>query len=93
MSERIEVDTVIKSIEIISIGTQGPVGAQGPAGLPDPTQIEALQVQIDALSSSKLDAVDYVQHFRGYFTSFINLTNAVPIGIAGDYAQIGRAHV
>ncbi|KXZ66806.1 hypothetical protein [Acinetobacter venetianus] len=88
MSERIEVDTVIKTIEIISIGTQGPVGAQGPAGLPDPTQIEALQAQIDALSSSKLDAVDYVQHFRGYFTSFINLTNAVPIGIAGDYAHV-----
>ncbi len=88
MSEKIEVDTVIKTIEIISIGTQGPVGAQGPAGLPDPTQIEALQAQIDVLSSSKLDAVDYVQHFRGYFTSFINLTNAVPIGIAGDYAHV-----
>ncbi len=47
-----------------------------------------LQSQVDSLSSTKLDAVDYVQHFRGLFSSFTALTTALPVGLDGDYAHI-----
>ena len=47
-----------------------------------------LQSQVDSLSSTKLDAVDYVQHFRGLFSSFVALTTALPVGLDGDYAHI-----
>nr|DAE96214.1 MAG TPA: hypothetical protein [Caudoviricetes sp.] len=48
----------------------------------------AAQAVLITLDNQKLDKIDYVQHFRGYFTSFIGLTTAVPIGIAGDYAHV-----
>lgn len=50
MSEKIEIDTTVRTVEIISIGTQGPVGAkgiQGPAGEVDPTVINNLQNQVN----------------------------------------------
>lgn len=47
-----------------------------------------LQPQIDNLSNTKLDAVDYVQHFRGLFSSFVALTTALPTALDGDYAHI-----
>ncbi|MBP8005335.1 MAG: hypothetical protein KAZ18_00300 [Acinetobacter sp.] len=71
---------------VLTTGTQGPVGPRGPAG--DPALIELLQTQISALASTKLDAADYVQHFRGLFTSYVNLSTQVPSAIDGDYAHI-----
>lgn len=47
-----------------------------------------LQPQIDNLSSNKLDAVDYVQHFRGLFSSYTALSDALPTALDGDYAHI-----
>lgn len=50
MSEKIEIDTTVTTVEIISIGTQGPVGAQGiqgPAGEVDPTVINNIQNQVN----------------------------------------------
>lgn len=38
--------------------------------------------------SDKLDAADYVQHFKGVFTSYSALTTAIPIASDGDYAHI-----
>ncbi|EFF83310.1 hypothetical protein HMP0015_1215 [Acinetobacter haemolyticus ATCC 19194] len=80
------IDTVVTTTNVLTTGTQGPVGPRGPAG--DPVLIEQLQTQINALSSTKLDATDYVQHFRGLFTSYINLSTQVPTAIDGDYAHI-----
>jgi len=51
-------------------------------------QAGAAQAVLETLDNQKLDKIDYVQHFRGYFTSFVNLTTAVPAGIAGDYAHV-----
>lgn len=50
MSEKIEIETTATTVEIISIGTQGPVGAQGiqgPAGEVDPTVINNIQNQVN----------------------------------------------
>ena len=47
-------------------------------------QDAALSAQID----TKLDASDYVQHFRGVFVSLAALQAAIPVGINGDYAHI-----
>ena len=47
-----------------------------------------LQSQITGLSDSKLDKVDYVQHFRGLFSSYAALVAAIPTAINGDYAHI-----
>lgn len=47
-----------------------------------------LDPQIANLQTYKLDKVDYVQHFRGLFTSYAALTAAIPVGIDGDYAHI-----
>lgn len=47
-------------------------------------QDAALSAQID----TKLDASDYVQHFRGVFVSLAALQAAIPAGINGDYAHI-----
>lgn len=80
------IDTVVTTTNVLTIGTQGPVGPRGPAG--DPALIEQLQAQISALASTKLDAADYVQHFRGLFTSYVNLSTQVPSAIDGDYAHI-----
>ncbi|EFF84504.1 hypothetical protein HMP0015_0018, partial [Acinetobacter haemolyticus ATCC 19194] len=80
------IDTVVTTTNVLTTGTQGPVGPRGPAG--DPALIEQLQAQISALASTKLDAADYVQHFRGLFTSYINLSTQVPTAIDGDYAHI-----
>lgn len=43
---------------------------------------------ITNLQNNKLDKVDYIQHFRGLFTSYSALTTAIPVGINGDYAHI-----
>ncbi|MEX5365711.1 hypothetical protein WCE00_01860 [Acinetobacter haemolyticus] len=80
------IDTVVTTTNVLTTGTQGPVGPRGPAG--DPALIEQLQTQISVLASTKLDAADYVQHFRGLFTSYINLSTQVPVAIDGDYAHI-----
>lgn len=80
------IDTVVTTTNVLTTGTQGPAGPRGPAG--DPALIEQLQAHISALASTKLDAADYVQHFRGLFTSYINLSTQVPTAIDGDYAHI-----
>lgn len=38
--------------------------------------------------NQKLDSTDYVQHFRGLFSSYANLTAALPMALDGDYAHI-----
>lgn len=48
----------------------------------------ALAPQIADLSNTKLDAVDYVQHFRGLFSSYSALSTALPTATDGDYAHI-----
>jgi hypothetical protein len=45
-----------------------------------------LQGQIDL----KLDAADYVQHFKGVFISETALNTALPTASAGDYAQVNE---
>ncbi|URG13781.1 hypothetical protein [Acinetobacter phage vB_AbaS_TCUP2199] len=40
------------------------------------------------LQNNKLDKVDYVQHFRGLFSSYAALTAALPTASVGDYAHI-----
>lgn len=87
----IKVDTTVTTTNVLTIGTQGPIGPRGPAG--DPALIEQLQAQISALSSTKLDAADYIQHFRGFFTSYTNLSTQVPFATDGDYAHIKENEV
>lgn len=62
------------------------VGAD-PAGTAEAVR-DDLQPQITGLSNTKLDAVDYVQHFLGVFASYSALTTAHPTASDGDYAQI-----
>lgn len=80
------IQTIEKEVSIITVGIQGPSGPPGSAG--DPVLIEELQTQIGVLASSKLDAIDYVQHFRGVFSSYVTLTTAIPTALDGDYAHI-----
>lgn len=59
----------------------------------DPTGAAAevrqeLETAITELSSSKLDKLDYIQHFRGLFSSYAALTVALPTALDGDYAHI-----
>lgn len=59
----------------------------------DPTGAAAevrqeLETAITELSSSKLDKLDYIQHFRGLFSSYSALTVALPTASDGDYAHI-----
>lgn len=49
---------------------------------------KAEQADTDAALDTKLDKIDYVQHFRGLFSSFAALTEALPIALDGDYAHI-----
>lgn len=62
------------------------VGAD-PAGNSESVR-QDLQLQINNLQESKLDVVDYVQHFKGVFSSFSALTTAIPVASDGDYAHI-----
>ena len=84
----INIETTVTTVNILTTGQQGPSGPQGSSGVPDPTAIDNLQSQIDGLSNAKLDTVDYVQHFRGLFSSFVALTTALPTALDGDYAHI-----
>ncbi|OTG65836.1 hypothetical protein [Acinetobacter silvestris] len=43
---------------------------------------------VDNGLDTKLDKIDYIQHFRGVFSSFAALTAALPIALDGDYAHI-----
>lgn len=43
---------------------------------------------INDLSNNKLDKIDYVQHYRGLFSSLIALMAAIPTALDGDYAHI-----
>lgn len=88
MSEKIEIDTTVRTVEIISIGTQGPAGPQGPSGEPDYEAINELHTLINSLAASKLDKTEYVQHFRGLFSSYAALVAALPTALNGDYAHI-----
>lgn len=47
-----------------------------------------LQLQVTELATTKLNAIDYVQHFRGLFSSYAALVAAIPTAINGDYAHI-----
>lgn len=48
----------------------------------------SLQLQLQDLENKKLNAVDYVQHFRGLFSSYQSLSDSLPDAIQGDYAHI-----
>ncbi|WP_445115007.1 hypothetical protein [Acinetobacter sp. WZC-1] len=50
--------------------------------------LEQLTQQLESLNASKLDALDYVQHFRGVFSSYAALAEALPTALDGDYAHI-----
>lgn len=50
--------------------------------------VGAAQVVLETLDNQKLDKIDYVQHFRGLFSSYAALTAALPIALDGDYAHI-----
>lgn len=58
------------------------VGAD-PAGSAD-----EVRADLTAGLNQKLDIVDYVQHFRGLFSSYSALTTALPSATDGDYAHI-----
>lgn len=49
---------------------------------------EQLENLIAQVGDSKLDKADYVQHFRGLFSSYAALTAALPAAINGDYAHV-----
>ena len=50
--------------------------------------VGAAQAVLETLDNQKLDKIDYVQHFRGLFSSYAALTAALPIALDGDYAHI-----
>lgn len=47
-----------------------------------------LEPLITNLSDNKLDKIDYVQHYKGLYTSLLSLTTAFPTANNGDYAHI-----
>lgn len=49
---------------------------------------DELSPKVDALIDSKLDKVDYVQHFKGLFSSYSALKSALTTALDGDYAHI-----
>lgn len=49
---------------------------------------DELSPKVDALIDHKLDKIDYVQHFRGLFSSYSALHSALPTALDGDYAHI-----
>ena len=49
---------------------------------------DELSPKVDALIDNKLDKVDYVQHFRGLFSSYSALKLALKTALDGDYAHI-----
>ncbi|RSN84417.1 hypothetical protein EA770_02325 [Acinetobacter baumannii] len=49
---------------------------------------EHLEDLLAQVNQSKLDKADYIQHFRGLFSSYAALTNALPAAIDGDYAHV-----
>lgn len=51
-------------------------------------QAGTAQAVLETLDNQKLDKVDYVQHFRGLFSSYAALVSALPVAIDGDYAHI-----
>ncbi|MCU4378288.1 hypothetical protein [Acinetobacter haemolyticus] len=51
-------------------------------------QAGTAQAVLETLDTQKLDKVDYVQHFRGLFSSYAALVSALPVAIDGDYAHI-----
>ncbi|MGY3823077.1 hypothetical protein [Acinetobacter haemolyticus] len=51
-------------------------------------QAGAAQAVLETLDNQKLDKVDYVQHFRGLFSSYAALVSALPVALDGDYAHI-----
>lgn len=46
------------------------------------------QSVLETLDNQKLDKIDYVQHFRGVFSSYAALTSALPTALDGDYAHV-----
>jgi len=46
------------------------------------------QAVLEMLDNQKLDKIDYVQHFRGLFSSYATLVTALPTALDGDYAHI-----
>nr|WP_314371345.1 hypothetical protein [uncultured Acinetobacter sp.] len=51
-------------------------------------QAGTAQAVLETLDNQKLDKVDFVQHFRGVFSSYAALVSALPVAIDGDYAHI-----
>lgn len=51
-------------------------------------QAGAAQAVLETLDNQKLDKIDYVQHFRGLFSSYSALTAALATALDGDYAHI-----
>ncbi|WPO67550.1 hypothetical protein SDC64_00960 [Acinetobacter haemolyticus] len=51
-------------------------------------QAGTAQAVFEALNNQKLDKIDFVQHFRGVFSSYAALTSALPAALDGDYAHI-----
>lgn len=49
---------------------------------------DELSPKVDALIDNKLDKIDYVQHFRGLFSSYSALNTALATALDGDYAHI-----
>ncbi|WP_372404920.1 hypothetical protein ACDW34_08615 [Acinetobacter piscicola] len=49
---------------------------------------DELSPKVDALIDNKLDKIDYVQHFRGLFSSYSALKSALTTALDGDYAHI-----
>lgn len=49
---------------------------------------DELSPKVDALIDNKLDKIDYVQHFRGLFSSYSALSSVLPTALDGDYAHI-----
>lgn len=47
-----------------------------------------LKLELQNLGNQKLNAIDYVQHFRGLFSSYQMLSDSLPSASQGDYAHV-----
>ncbi len=54
----------------------------------DSDTLSAANTYTDNGLASKLNTVDYVQHFKGVYVSLVALQAAYPTALSGDYAQV-----
>lgn len=84
--ERIGAEPVGVAQQLIDALTAADIGAD-PLGAASGI-FNLLNPKVLALETNKMDKADYVQHYRGVFSSKAALDAAIPSANAGDYADI-----